>query len=740
MKQAAFTSNRFFLFILSIFCIITAFWSFASAAPRKGATGGGEAVSLADSWMEAIHTLNIDQYVSQYWDDAKQLYVEPNGVVYLFEGKQAIYDQQNTIFRNYGDAMASYVFPKPEFMADEITDTPQIVFKYENAHLIYEVLRLEERGGQTKIAEQWIFSRLFDPFPETGELNAWADNNGNGLLDIDEQINLFNAVKNVMFSPGKVSNPLDEFFDWNENGKVDEVEAELARFELLRNRMRRIELFDEEFARQRTGLQNGTEVKAWNANQLLDNTLNKLKPGPLQDETWKAADFNSDDRISFIELEAYQDLVCRIAAVNNAPVLYTRSTYGFIDDIRKWADVDRDFTISDNEREDVILDLMDLIQYRDLAGSPVSRFFDRNRDTMITPEERDWTIDFVVYFLLPNALEQRIAVYNWFLNKEMVFTFNLDNKDALSQAEIDEMRDLLKTFDEQVWQKNDPDGTTHRWIDLDGNGVVETDESASYLQMLFMALFTAWLRLPEEEANSMEVRTMLDKTADIDNDGLLSMRERQDLIDALRRPHGVQTGADRMLDLNSDGSLSMEEIGRARESGNIPVNTVLTQRMAQPSAPLSPQASTAGGKSGTEASVIKPIALRGSTLAVLGVQDTTNTLKAGQTDLLISFLENAFVNFGNTAVVDRQNLAKIMEEYRFQSSAFSNDETAVEIGKLSGADVIAVAKLNSLADTYYLHLKVINVKTGTIIGSSISEGTSEKQFLNMCNAAVRPLF
>lgn len=40
-----------------------------------------------------------------------------------------------------------------------------------------------------------------------------------------------------------------------------------------------------------------------------------------------------------------------------------------------------------------------------------------------------------------------------------------------------------------------------------------------------------------------------------------------------------------------------------------------------------------------------------------------------------------------------------MEEYRFQSAAFTDDETAVEIGKLSGADVIAVAKLSSLAGT-----------------------------------------
>ena len=118
----------------------------------------------------------------------------------------------------------------------------------------------------------------------------------------------------------------------------------------------------------------------------------------------------------------------------------------------------------------------------------------------------------------------------------------------------------------------------------------------------------------------------------------------------------------------------------------------------------------------------------------------TEQMAVAQTDLLVSFLENAFVNFGNVTVVDRQNLEKIMEEYKYQTSALVNEETAVEIGKLSGADAIAIANLSSLADTYYLHLKVINVKSGAIIGSSISEGASEKDFLGMCNGAVEPLF
>jgi len=150
---------------------------------------------------------------------------------------------------------------------------------------------------------------------------------------------------------------------------------------------------------------------------------------------------------------------------------------------------------------------------------------------------------------------------------------------------------------------------------------------------------------------------------------------------------------------------------------------------------------TASRQSRTAASGrVKVVSTWGSSLAVLGVRDMTEAMQESQTDLLVSFLENAFVNYGNVTVVDRQNLEKIMEEYKYQTSALVDEQTAVEIGKLSGADAIAIGNLSRLSDTYYLHLKVINVQSGAIIGSSISEGLSEKDFLGMCNGAVEPLF
>ena len=51
---------------------------------------------------------------------------------------------------------------------------------------------MEERDGQVKVSEHWVFNRFF-PYLEEGELTSWvdeegeSDSTGNGSLEPDEQ-------------------------------------------------------------------------------------------------------------------------------------------------------------------------------------------------------------------------------------------------------------------------------------------------------------------------------------------------------------------------------------------------------------------------------------------------------------------------------------------------------------------------------------------------------------------------
>jgi hypothetical protein len=279
-------------------------------------------------------------------------------------------------------------------------------------------------------------------------------------------------------------------------------------------------------------------------------------------------------------------------------------------------------------------------------------------------------------------------------------------------------------------------------FDREGDGGLSHDEYLIVCMQAGRALAAAWLSAPEEEANLLSIRSALDRGADIDGNGVLDTDERIAVSEALSEPHRVTSPFGERIDADGSGEINGAEIAQARDTGFI----VLEENGISPS---STSLSFGAGKgepgqsaaaSGKSNGAVKRVSLAGERLAVLGVRDLTETMGKGETNLLISFLENAFVNYGDTVVVDRQNLEKIMAEYNYQVSALVDENTAVQIGKLSGAHAIAVGSISKLGEVFYLHLKLINVETGAILGSSISQGASKSDFLAMCNGAVEPLF
>jgi hypothetical protein len=127
-------------------------------------------------------------------------------------------------------------------------------------------------------------------------------------------------------------------------------------------------------------------------------------------------------------------------------------------------------------------------------------------------------------------------------------------------------------------------------------------------------------------------------------------------------------------------------------------------------------------------------------LAVVGITSGTKNIDEETAGGVMVFIENAFVNVGKVRVVDRQNIAKIVTEYEFQASDLTDESTAVEIGKLSGADIIVIGSISYVGKQYYLNIKLISVETAEIIGSSIDAAEDATGFYEMCNQAVYKLF
>ncbi|MCF7914734.1 MAG: hypothetical protein K9L66_06190 [Spirochaetaceae bacterium] len=699
-------------------------------------------------WQECRRSMDIDGYMALFWDDAVTVFGAPDGDADIFRGYAEVRENIEFVFERFGVYMPGHVYPPAEYRFDEINGVGELLLTLEDPYY-KQALRFEERKGEVKIAEHWTFYRFFWE-PELGELAAWADEAGNqnGILNEEEQIELYIATYRVLYEPHEVDTPLAEFFDWNFDGFVGELENDIARRVLLRNRFRRIDRFFPELARHRLPPHDRSDVNMHDGNWIhaaVNGPEGFFPTGLIEHEDHRLADMNADGLICPLDYEFYQDIILRAAAVNPAPILYNREMPAFIDDIYRWADQDFNGEVSDDELGQAGFELFDTVVWPGgvAAWTPIARFFDRNRDSALSESELEWALVFITDFLLPKAIEEEVVVWDWDTHSKTRFKFDTDGSPALSEEEREELRSFILDFDVEFEDQEEADTTEWRWLDSNGDNFIEMWEAGLFMDMLFAAVLRSWFLLPEEEANSLVVRTVLDATADTDGDGLLSMQEREELIAALTREHEVASTFDREIDSNSDGHISMEEIFRAKDTGYIAAGKASAQRSM---AGFETRSNAAAGRLGTRSSSeqvaikVKAVSTWGSNLAVLGVRDLTETIAPAQSGLMISFLENAFVNFGNVSVVDRQNLERIMEEYQYQNSALVSEETAVEIGKLSGADAIAIGNLSSLSDVFYLHIKVIDVKSGKIIGSSISEGNSAKEFLNMCNGAVEPLF
>jgi hypothetical protein len=85
-------------------------------------------------------------------------------------------------------------------------------------------------------------------------------------------------------------------------------------------------------------------------------------------------------------------------------------------------------------------------------------------------------------------------------------------------------------------------------------------------------------------------------------------------------------------------------------------------------------------------------------------------------DFLVDELTSLLVNTNKYIIVDRRSLDVVRYEQYFQMSGNVDDNTAVSIGKLLGADVIIIG----VRDDNGLFLKAIDVKTARILTTALT--------------------
>ncbi|MDR0710702.1 MAG: CsgG/HfaB family protein [Spirochaetaceae bacterium] len=134
-------------------------------------------------------------------------------------------------------------------------------------------------------------------------------------------------------------------------------------------------------------------------------------------------------------------------------------------------------------------------------------------------------------------------------------------------------------------------------------------------------------------------------------------------------------------------------------------------------APTAPTAPPAGVQGDIQGAVTRAVDLlladikKGSTVAVLGVTARDRNLSTFVADEV----EFQLVDSKRFNMVDRQTIDTILDEQNFQMSGEVDDNSAVSIGNMLGANVIITGSLTGTGDTQRLTLKALDVKTAKII-------------------------
>jgi hypothetical protein len=88
---------------------------------------------------------------------------------------------------------------------------------------------------------------------------------------------------------------------------------------------------------------------------------------------------------------------------------------------------------------------------------------------------------------------------------------------------------------------------------------------------------------------------------------------------------------------------------------------------------------------------------------------------------LSEILSTELASTNQFTIVERAQLGKILEEYKLQLSGLVDKQTAIEIGKLIGAQISVIGSITKFGDTYNVFVRFVNCQTGEITLSKSGE-------------------
>ncbi len=306
--------------------------------------GGDPAVQreldgLMEHWLTALRDENIDAYLEVYWPEAEQVLLRKDGGETVNRGFDSIAAAQMSIFER-SDIFRELRYSEPE--RELHGSTAAYHYQVEGPGVFFvEHFEFVRREGRWAIIHQVIDNRV-EPEPEglaedrepprvTSDFQAWADGNGNGVLEPPELREFLEAVRLLISDVHAVTTPVDEFFDFNRDGEVGILEKRQAQMILFREQPRRLYEFDPDLARQFDPMERHEQIVLWEAAHLFGQVVDPRRrlSRDVVEPLDRKIDRNQDGRLDNEELESFTRrlfVVCALMPLHEAkPILKASS-------------------------------------------------------------------------------------------------------------------------------------------------------------------------------------------------------------------------------------------------------------------------------------------------------------------------------------------------------------------------------------------------------------------------------
>ncbi|MDI6726558.1 MAG: FlgO family outer membrane protein [Smithellaceae bacterium] len=85
-------------------------------------------------------------------------------------------------------------------------------------------------------------------------------------------------------------------------------------------------------------------------------------------------------------------------------------------------------------------------------------------------------------------------------------------------------------------------------------------------------------------------------------------------------------------------------------------------------------------------------------------------------------LTDGFARSGKVRVVERKRLQTIMEEIKLSASGLVDERTAIQAGRLLGANALVLGSFLKFGDSVRINVRVVKTETGEIISTERAAG------------------